>query len=1229
MNDGPLPGREPGSKPNGAPAPADPHGNAAQRLLGEWQRGMQPDWLPFATEIPEDNWLELLTLLRVDQDQRWKHSRQTLIEEYVSRRPEIVADPEHLLDLVASELLLRRSNGQSPGVDEYCQRFPQHADALRTMWAQTAAFDNSLDRSQVTMLISDHQSDVKLADPGTLVWSASRVEREKESVVDDDLITLATARPASMANLPEFIGNYRLEGILGRGGMGVVYKARDKRLKRLVALKMLSSFDNPEEMQRFKSEAEIYARLQHPNIVQIFEVGQHEGRAFLALELVTGGSLAERLKGVPLPARQAAEIVATLTQAVHFGHVSGVVHRDLKPGNVLLTSDDTPKVTDFGLAKSIDTPSDQTQSGTLIGTPSYMAPEQACGDSKNAGPLVDVYALGSILYEALTGRPPFRGQTTLDTLDQVRSAEPVAPITLQPKMPRDLNTICLKCLEKSPDKRYASAKELGEDLKRFLNGEAIQARPVNQFERLMKWTRRRPAAAAMAATIAICITTLIIGGTLYSISLREALDTAQKATIEARTQRRAALDQKTLAEEREKEAKKQTKLAQQRADEAARVTMALQLNQVAALAKSDPVRGLQLLSDEATCPPALRDFTWRYLHNACSRVAWQTPIDGAAAARCLAVSPDGQLQAIGMDDGRVLITPAGQPQRTLKLPPGPIICLTFLPHSSKLAIGSSDGTIAICDLAEGDAISKLQETGEAVNAIAVSNDGKLLASGGPDQTVRIWDLANSKVQKTLAKEDGSIFALAFSPDDKQLAIGLKNDEAKIWNLTDDQTHTLSGHRGWVTSAAWSPDGSTLATGSIDRTIKIWNAVTCQPKDTLIGHDEIVRSLFWDRDSRTLYSSGYDKKAILWNTVDGTLRMILRSAGEEIVTIAPCEGAGQKQLLTMSGHALQAWRIDANIAQHKILAHTRPITAMAFVPQRAAEPSGKTPIAASGNVLITAAYDHTWRMWNPNTFQPIGEPHEVPQWITTMAVSPSGLLAMGDSDGAVHLFADLTKPPLSINAHELSISSLAFTADGKLVSCAAGEGEARVWDPADGKRLDVIRAPADAAFSLVAFDPPSTLVFATEAGEIWRHGIGKDSGKKPAEAISVDRGSLRALACSPIAATVATAHSDGHITLIDLEETPPLARKFGGHQGAALALAFTLRGQTLVSGGTDQNVRFWDLTIGHERLTVQLTRGDVTCIGFSSDGNIMSSGHNDGSIELWQATPEAGAGSGAK
>jgi hypothetical protein len=390
----------------------------------------------------------------------------------------------------------------------------------------------------------------------------------------------ATAADASAplpppAGLPQIPG-YSVERMLGSGGMGVVYKARQLALDRSVAVKMLLAgpFAGPQELMRFRRETAALACLQHPNIVQVYDAGEVEGRPYFSMELVEGHSLAQRLSGTPKPAREAATMLATLAEAVQVAHQAGIVHRDLKPANILLQkkpeirhskseTDFEPKISDFGLARRLDGDAGLTQTGVPMGTPSYMAPEQATGQMRAIGPGVDVYALGAILYELLTGRPPFRGETPAETLQQVIHQEPVPPARLNPKVPRDLETVCLKCLRKEPQGRYAGAAALAEDLRRYLLGQAIRAQPVGRLERVGKWIRRNPAIASLSAAAVLTLLAGTVVSLLFALEARRqeglATDRAgelERQTIELKSQTHAATENAQRAREKEEEVRR-------------------------------------------------------------------------------------------------------------------------------------------------------------------------------------------------------------------------------------------------------------------------------------------------------------------------------------------------------------------------------------------------------------------------------------------------------------------------------------------------------------------------------------------------------------------------------------------------------------------------------------------------------------------------------------------------
>ncbi|MBX9626366.1 MAG: protein kinase, partial [Gemmataceae bacterium] len=605
---------------------------------------------------------------------------------------------------------------------------------------------------------------------------------------------------------PGSVPGYELLHEVGRGGMGVVYKARQTALGRVVALKMIlaGAHAGPADRERFRREAQAVAALQHPHIVQVFEVGEAGGHPYLALEYVAGGSLAQYRPGQPWPAREAAALVELLARAVHYAHGQGVVHRDLKPANILLagvvksssrqvvTSGDqsgsrlddmrrddlmTPKITDFGLAKRLDSaPGDDgpTRTGAVMGTPSYIAPEQAAGKAREVGPAADVYSLGAVLYELLTGRPPFRGETPLDTVLQVLKDDPLPPRRVQPGVPKDLDTVVLKCLNKEPERRYASAFALAEDLRRYLAGEPIVARPLGPWGRGLKWARRHPAAAAFAGmTVAATVAVVAVLGVAYA-QVREAVvqkekeaEVARRATDREAAERRRAEDLTFEAQAAWAEAAMQSAELERAAERNRRAAYALQLAQVAALAERDPDRAAKLLDDPGRCPPDLRDFTWGHLRRLCRR------------------------------EDRVYV---GHPP------------------------------------------------GEALNAVAVAPGGAFVATAGEHGPVHVWDPRTGRLMALLTGGWGAVRGLAFSPDGGALAAAGENGTVRVWEfpaaVLDTARRTMSavpliqtvmpsvslpaalilpvGGRVPADCVAFSPDGRTLAAGLGNGTVRFWD-----------------------------------------------------------------------------------------------------------------------------------------------------------------------------------------------------------------------------------------------------------------------------------------------------------------------------------------------------------------------------------------------------------------------
>jgi serine/threonine-protein kinase len=487
--------------------------NLADCFAMLWETGTRPpDVFAFLKAHPEIPPRECTDILLIDQHHRWRRGEAVPAESYFREFPAVADDPELKLDVVFGELHnAAQASGSAPDIAPFVARFPElEGELLR----QLEVADWLERRSNPPL----HGSDVP---------SAPSADR---SPVNDSYERIVAPAPA-LSTPPivpaEAVDNLEIEERLGEGGMGVVYRARQPALGRFVAIKMIhaGARTDPKQLVRFRTEVQAVARLSHPNFVQIYEIGQRDGLPYFLMEYVAGGSLERKLSSGPLPLRQAAQLVETLARAMQVAHEHGIVHRDLKPANILLTLDGQPKITDFGLAKMMSgQDAGPSRAGGIIGTPAYMAPEQA--EDGGAQPSSDIYSLGATLYEMLTGRPPFRGATVYGTLLQVMHHEPVPPGRLRPKLPRDLETICLKCLEKTPEKRYASCAALAGDLHAFLSGEPIQARTAPAWERALREFRRKPGKAVL--TIAIAATA---AGVLFGIGRSNALAVGSIAAL--------------------------------------------------------------------------------------------------------------------------------------------------------------------------------------------------------------------------------------------------------------------------------------------------------------------------------------------------------------------------------------------------------------------------------------------------------------------------------------------------------------------------------------------------------------------------------------------------------------------------------------------------------------------------------------------------------------------------
>ncbi len=1067
------------------------------------------------------------------------------------------------------------------------------------------------------------------------------------------------------------VAGYEILGVLGRGGMGVVYKARQVQLGRLVALKMIlaGAHAGSSDRDRFRTEAEAIARLQHANIVQVHEIGEHEGKPFFSLEFCSGGSLDRKLNGTPLPAQEAARLLETLARAMQAAHSQSVIHRDLKPANVLLAADGTPKITDFGLAKKLDDVG-QTASGAIMGTPSYMAPEQANG-SKQIGPAADVYALGAILYECLTGRPPFKAATPLDTILQVAMDEPVPPSQLQPKTPRDLETICLKCLHKEAGKRYASAAELADELGRFVRGEPIEARPAGWAERGWKWAKRRPTAAALTLVSVLALLVLLVGGLWFNARLTEQRNEATeqrnealrqkktaeeqkdladeraraeaKAKLEAQGERNRAEEQKKLAEEKSKLAQEKTKLAETEKARAEtqlrRAEWALYAAQLAraqsAFENNDAALALRLLEE---CQWDLRGWEHRYLWTRLSSKA--TFVGHTDEVTGVAFSPDGRRILTGSQDktAKVWDAATGQELFALKGHINGVSSVAFSPDGRRILTGSWDKTAKVWDADKGQELFALKGHINGVSSVAFSPDGRRLLTGSQDGTAKVWDADKGQELFSLKGHTDQVFSVAFSRDGRRILTGSNDNTAKVWDADKGtELFSLKGHTGSVTSVAFSPDGRRLLTGSQDQTAKVWDADKGQELFSLKGHTGSVTSVAFSPDGQRLLT-GSGEQAKVWDADKGQELFSLKGHRSWVLSVA-FSPDGRRILTGSQDQTAKVW--DAAKGQ-KIFSLKGPFFGVAFSPdgrriltgsreqakvwdaetgQELLSLTGHKRLVLSvafspdGRRLLTGSSDDSAKVWDAETGQELFSLKGHKHWVTSVAFSPDGRrLLTGSQDQTAKVWdADKGQELFSLKGHTDHVLSAAFSPDGRRILTGSQDQTAKVWDAANGEELFSLKGHTYRVNS-VAFSRDGRRILTgsqDQTARVWDAETGQElfSLKEAGDPV----------AFSPDDRRILTGSFDHTGKVWEAGKGQELF-SLKGHVNGVNSMAFSPDGRRILTAGWDNTAKVWDADKSQEVLTLKgHTYWGVSSVAFSPDGRRLFVQDRQGKILAWDTT----------
>jgi serine/threonine protein kinase/WD40 repeat protein len=985
----------------------------------------------------------------------------------------------------------------------------------------------------------------------------------------------APAPPGDIDAPPQRLGPFRIERQLGVGAFGVVYLAHDERLRRNVALKLprASVLADPDLKRRFLHEAEVLARLDHPHIVPVFEAGQIEGTYYLAVGLCDGPSLAEWMSQHPsgIDPRQAVRIILPLTAALSHAHHRDILHRDIKPSNVLLDrnpsesgSDFTPRLTDFGLAKIAEKSSRHTLSGMVLGTPQYMAPEQAAGHLDRIGPATDVYGLGAVLYELLTGRPPIQGATGIDTLRRILIDEPPSIRRSHPRMPEDLEAIVFKCLEKSHGRRYASAAELARDLERFLKGQQTRARPLGVVERATRWTGRNPLATALLALAAVVVA-LAAGIFAYDRQLREysgslSSEIAKSSRLEA------------TVESSTKNLQRHTYINDIRAADKA-------------IAEGDHSQATAILRRHlpAEGGPDQRGIAWYFLWALATRESFAENQLTDTQAYQLRLSDDGSVLAAACKDG-VLRFLSPDNLKTLKkidTGQGEVNGVAFNWNGHLAATAGDDGTVKVWRLADSKPTATVQALPKlAYGAMFYSGSSRLLIFGD-DPTLRLWELKSNKVQNELHGHTNTVEAMAVSPDGQILATVSSDKHLILWSMKDfKQLDKIVAGASRMSSVAFSPDSKLLATGGLDRRAVVYNVAErrwiaqCQ-------HFDAVHSVIFSLDGKRIFSG--DRA--------GTIRS-WRVPLVDKATPTPVEVVLDSEDSAWQAHQGRVWSLLALPGGERVLSAgedgkirgwtrgdqarlRRPVTNRGDdFADMAVSADDRTLYAVSGGRSV-AAFDVAGNKWL----------YELPatgeECVSIALLEDRRLVASGTESGQIHAWDLATrslKETWSIDPSR-SLSDMTYSPQAGLLAVTPGD-DVLLVNPDSGRVEWTIPAPSNEAAS---FSPNGKRIAVDTLNRIAIYDI---ASRRQIALVPAHSSTINALCYSPEGTLLASASNDRSVKFWTADGKP--VATLDGHRGEVQGLAFADEGKTLITVDTFGMARIIDVLT--RRVVLELPTG---------------------------------------
>jgi len=1037
------------------------------------------------------------------------------------------------------------------------------------------------------------------------------------SLDPDDFTSLETVRGRIERDLVEednflnqlgegirHLGDYHLEEEIGRGAMGVVFKARQTSLNRTVALKIVlhAGLASGSDRARLRLEAEAAANLEHAHIVPIYEIGEYHGHDYYSMRLVPGGTLGDRIVEIGNDPRAAVALMVKVADAVQVAHDRGILHRDLKPDNILLDEEDEPMVSDFGLACHIDQSSKLTLTGQIMGTPKYMAPEQAEGGELPVTVASDVYGLGAILYELLAGQPVFKSNSTLKVLQMVRD-QPPEPLRLsKPEIDRDLETIVLKCLEKEPARRYASVQALNDDLGAWLEYRPIAARPPTRLERVGKWIRRRPAYAALVGMGLLFLVALGVGGPIVAYHQSVLRNHADEARADANRQRK-------LAEERAETNRSQLYLSN--------------MNQAGeAKAYAGFYTGLTNLLDRWR--PAkngaerdLRGWEWFYLASFLDQSGHTIP--GTVEVSDLQLDPTGKRVAVARRyakeieirdavSGRLLHRMLGHRWAPWRV--------SWNSDGTRLASASLEGDVALWDTIEETLLEKVKAHEKEGRTVAWSPDDRTLASAGLDGKVRFWDAESLEERTDLAVVlPFPVGELAWNPRGEHLvARGHRAPKTPELYLLLTESPGISpipvqAHDGLVSSFAWSPDGKFLATGG-DQSVALWALEydSLQLVKRLHGHTGEISSLAWGPQGQRIVSGSSNRELKIWNVPAG--EQIDDLPGQPAPVTSIDWGVDTGILVGGNDGGITVWDPERVRVDQTLLQVEDPVRTLDFSPDGLEIACGMDGRPVTVIDLKTGATRSIGRPFSPGNQRVVWTPHGAGLSYRFQSARLDTVdTVTGKRRNSFH------------NEHGAKIVSHAWTPDGRRLALCSAQGQVRtvkILDAEDQSVERVLHEEKGPALNSVSFSPDGKFLLAVGAKlrvHLWEAATGQLVFERR------DRNSKAGysdVAWSPDGQRFALACSDNTIHVWDAEKQE-ITATLAGHSSAVSTVAWHPGGHRLASGGADHTIRIWDSGSGEITLTLRGHEAPVSGVHWSPDGRSLASSSLDGTLRLWDAS----------